>query len=451
MAFLKMKVMAAKKMTMNVVNAHAAGIDVGSRSHYVAVGQGADQVKEFSVYSRDHQLMIEWLRAHQVVTIAMESTGNYWQTLFAALQDAGFEVLLVNGRHTQNVRGKTDVKDCQWLQQLHSLGVLRGSFLPSAAVDQMRTLQRHRNWLIEQCAALSNKMQKSMRLMNIRLDIALSDILGKSGRSIIEAIVNGERDGQQLALLVNRHVKKSPQQIADALTGNWKPELLFELQDCYELYQVYEQRIARTDRELEALLKQLKPTATAPAPVLKRKRSYRNQQQFDVALLSYRYLGVSLFDIDGISHATVMSFLTEIGLDIYKFPTAKAFTHWLRLAPNNKITGSRVVSSRTPKGKHPFALVLRNAANSIGLSKTGTLKSFFARIAFKKGRAAAITATARKLAVIIWNMVSRQQCYTPITEDRYAQKIRVSVLSNIKKKLQKHNLSIPDLQAVMTS
>lgn len=451
MAFFKTKVMAAKQMTMKVVNTQAAGIDVGSRSHYVAVGQGVDQVKEFGVYNRDHELMIDWLKAHQVTTIAMESTGNYWQTLFSALQEAGFEVLLVNGRHTQNVRGKTDVKDCQWLQQLHSLGLLRGSFLPSGSIDRMRTYQRHRNWLIEQCAALSNKMQKAMRLMNIRLDIALSDILGKSGRRIIEAILNGERDGQQLACLVSGHVKKSPQQIADALTGNWKPELLFELQDCYELYKVYEQRIANVDSQLEALLKELTPMVAVPALDLKRKRSYRNQQQFDVPLLSHRYLGVNLFDIDGISHATVMSFLTEIGLDICKFPTAKAFTHWLRLAPNNKITGSRVVSSRTPRGKHAFALVLRNAANSIGLSKAGTLKSFFARIAFKKGRAAAITATARKLAVIIWNMVTKQQPYTPISEDCYADKIRTSVLSNIKKKLQKHHLSIPDLQAIMIS
>lgn len=439
------------KMTMQVVNAFAAGIDVGSRSHYVAVGQQAGQVAEFGVYSCDHQAMIDWLRAHQIVTVAMESTGNYWQTLFSSLQAAGFEVLLANGRQVKNVRGKTDVKDCQWIQKLHSLGLLRGSFLPSADIDQLRTYQRHRNWLVEQCSKLSNKMQKALRLMNVRLDIAISDIMGKSGRSIIEAIISGQRDGHYLSSLVSRNVKKSKEQIAAALTGNWKAELLFELQDCYELYQGYEQRIRKVDHELSSLLEQVRSREETPPVALTRKRAYRNQQHFDVPLLSYQYLGVNLFEIDGVSHATVMSFLTEVGLDIHKFETAKAFTNWLRLAPNNKITGSRVVSSRTPKGKHQLALALRNAANSVGMAKTGILKSFFARIAYKKGRAAAITATARKLAVIIWNMVTKQQPYQPISDSRYADKIRASVLSNIKKNLRKHNLSMNDLQLVMSS
>ena len=211
-------------ITMNVVNDHAAGIDIGSREHFVAVGQQPGDVRSFRTYHRDHAGMIAWLKGRRITTIAMESTGNYWQTLFSALQEAGFEVLLVNGRQIKNVKGKTDVKDCQWIQRLHSLGLLRGSFLPSPAIEQLRTYQRHRSSLIEQCARFSNKMQKTLRLMNVRLDIAISDVMGKSGRTIIAAILAGERDGNVLANLAHWKVKKSKDELAAALTGNWKEE-----------------------------------------------------------------------------------------------------------------------------------------------------------------------------------------------------------------------------------
>lgn len=198
-----------KKVLMNVLNPYAAGIDVGSKSYWVSIGQQENDVREFGVYSSNHQDLICWLKESGITTVAMESTGNYWQTLFSALQQAEFEVLLVHGRQIKNVKGKTDVKDCQWIQKLHSLGLLSGNFLPSNQIEQLRNYERHRSWLVEECAKMSNKMQKVLRLMNIRLDVALSDITGKSGMAIIKAILDGERSGDKLLLLVDRRVKKS--------------------------------------------------------------------------------------------------------------------------------------------------------------------------------------------------------------------------------------------------
>lgn len=437
---------------MQIINVNSAGIDVGSRSHFVAIGQNRQDVREFGVYTQDHQDLINWLGEHKITTVAMESTGNYWQTLFSALQRAGLEVLLVNGRQIKNVKGKTDVKDCQWIQRLHCLGLLTGSFLPSKEIEKLRTYQRHRNWLVEQCAKLSNKMQKALRLMNVRLDVILSDVTGKSGQRIITSILDGNHNGEQLCLLADPRVRKSKQEIAKALQGNWNEELLFELKDCYELYQVFENRIKTCDLQVESLLNEFTSQIhgqQVESP--KRKKTWKNQQKFDVSSLSSRMLGVDLFVIEGISHGSVMTFLSEVGTDIFKFRTAKQFTSWLRLAPDNRISGGKIISSRTPRGKNVLAIALRNAANTIGLMKKGTaLKHFFARIAYKKGRAAAITATARKLAVIIWNMVVHQQPYKPLDETIYDAKIKAAVIYNIKAKLKRLNISLKEIEPYMS-
>jgi transposase len=438
-----------KKALMDVFNPYAAGIDVGSKSHWVSIGQHEKDVREFGVYSSDHEELICWLQESGVTTIAMESTGNYWQTLFSALQQAGFEVLLVHGRQIKNVKGKTDVKDCQWIQKLHSLGLLSGSFLPSNKIEQLRNYERFRSWLIEECAKMSNKMQKVLRLMNIRLDVVLSDVTGKSGMAIIKAILEGERSGENLQLLFDSRVKKSKEEIAKSLQGQWDNGFLFELKNCYELYIDLQSRIADCDKEEEELFKQFEfrgKDGNAISENLPRKhKRLKNQHRFDVAAYSHAYTGVDLFAIKGIKHQTVMTFISEVGMDIFKFPTAKAFVSWLRLAPNNKTSGGKILSSRTPKGKNKLAIALRNAANTIGLMKKGALKKFFDRVAYKKGRAAAVTATARKLAVIIWNMVVRQKPYSPIDEDIYDERIRNVVIQNIKKKMTRMKLDIKDL------
>jgi len=437
-----------EKITMEVVNLYAAGIDVGSKSHHVAVGQQLNDVQEFGVYALDHEQMIQWLREREVKTIAMESTGSYWQTLFAALQNAGFEVILVNGQQTKNVKGKTDVKDSRWIQRLHSLGLLTGSFLPSEHIAQIRTYHRHRQSLLEEAAKMSNKMQKALRLMNVRLDVAISDIMGKSGIAIIEAILQGERSGKALAQLTNDRVKKPKEEISRALEGRWQEEFLYELKDCYELYQIFQTRINNCDKEIEKLLQITieKNNPDEVAPQLTKKKHRKNQPKFDLTKLSYLYTGVDLFAIEGVSYNTIMAFIAEMGTDIKKFATAKQFCNWLRLAPNNKKSGNKLISSRTPKGKHKLAQSLLHAANTIGKVKSGALTSFFKRIAFKKGREAAIVATARKIAIIIWNMITKQMPYKPMDEQLYNEKMKQNVISNIKSKMKRLNLSINDLQ-----
>jgi transposase len=252
-----------KQIKMNIVNPHAAGIDIGSRTHYVAIGQSTEDVRTFGIYTEDHQKMITWLQDHKITTIAMESTGSYWQTLFAALQSIGFEVLLVNGKQIKNVKGKTDVKDCIWIQKLHSLGLLTGSFLPSADTSNLRTLYRHRVSMVEESTKMINKMQKSLRLMNLRLDVVLNDIMGTSGRSIVEAILSGVRDGVQLASLAHYTVRTSKDELAKSLQGQWNDELLYELKDCYECYCFFETKLSQCDKKIEALINSF--TAAAPA------------------------------------------------------------------------------------------------------------------------------------------------------------------------------------------
>lgn len=437
-----------KTEKMKILNPHAAGIDIGSRSHFVGVGQANEDVQEFGVYSSDQEKMIAYLKKHKVSTIAMESTGSYWQTLFFRLQQAGFEVLLVTGQQTKNIRAKTDVKDCQWIQKLHSLGLLRSCFQPEEQTKRIRLLHRHRSSLIENSARMTNKMQKSLRMMNLRLDVVLSDITGKSGIAIIEAILKGERSGTSLAYLANNRVRKSKEQIADALQGQWSDEHLYELNDCYDLYKIIQHKIVGCDAEIEKLLKfyTQKSVNTPNRETLTVKQvKGKNQPKFDLSWLSYKYYGVDLFAIEGVSVSTVMTLIAEIGQGIGKFQTSKQFTSFLRLAPNNRVSGGKVISSRTPKGGNRFALALRNAANTIDRKKEGNLTAFFKRVAYKKGRGAAITATARKLAVIIWNMISKKEEYQPLENHVYKALIKQKTIAYINKKMKKIGIVTAEL------
>ena len=390
--------MEKKKLSLQIINLHAAGIDVGSRSHVVAVDQNKENVRSFGVYTKDHELLISHLTDHGITSVAMESTGSYWQTLFNSLQRAGFEVILVAGSQTKNVQGrKTDVIDSIWIQKLHSLGLLSGSFLLSDVLQELRTYYNHRLHLIEQIARYTLKMQKTLRLMNVRLDIAIRDITGRSGITIIEAILAGDHDPSHLASLVDIRTKRSKEEIAESLHGSWREELLFELKACLNFYKFYNQALAECDR---TILKGYNRKKTKNAP------------EFNVSKVAFQYFKTDLFAIPGISHSTVLCLITNIGTDIRKFPSAKAFACWLRLVPNNKISGGRIISSRVRSGKNHIATALRHAANSIGNQKDHDLAPFFKRIAFRKGRVAAITATARKLAIIIWNMITKNQPYS---------------------------------------
>lgn len=376
--------MAKQELSLQVENLNAAGIDVGSRSHMVAIDQIKDNVREFGVYTKDHEQLIIYLQSCNITTVAMESTGSYWQTLFNALQRAGFEVLLVGGSQTKNVKGrKTDVIDCMWIQKLHSLGLLSGSFLLSHVLQELRTYYYHRQHLIEQVASYVHKMQKSLRLMNIRLDIAIRDVVGKSGLRIVEAILAGNRDPYYLASLVDIRVKKSKQEVADSLHGWWREELLFELNACLNFYKLYEKALSECDQTIERLLIKHIPEKTSltsqEEKMLKetKKKNRKHAPGFNVSNIAYQYFGTDLFAISGVSHTTVLCLLTNIGHDLHKFPSAKSFASWLRLVPNNKISGGRIISSHTPSGKNYIATALRQAANSIGNQKDHDLTPFF--------------------------------------------------------------------------
>ena len=427
---------------MEVINPNAAGIDVGSRSHFVAVGQGTEEVREFNVYQSGLNDLVLFLKENNVKTIALESTGSYWQSLFMILQKNGFEVLLVQGNQTKNLKAKTDVKDAQWIQKLHTLGLLKGSFLPSDMTLRIRTLHRHRQGLIESASAYTNKMQKSLRLMNFRLDVVINDIVGVSGVKMIEAILDGENCGSKLAEYADKRVKRSKVEIADALQGETNSEYMYELRDCYELYKILQERIQNVDNEIEKILQIYTEDIHFDDEVLiKKQHKGKNQPKMDIQRLSKKLLNVDLFAIESISSSTVMSFLSEIGNDIYKFRTAKHFVSWLRLAPNNRVSGGKTISSKTPRGKNKFALALRNAANTIERKKDGLLVSFFRRIAYKKGRAAAITATARKLAVIIWNMIIKKTSYVPIDSHEYQELIKKNKIHYINKTIEKYKIT----------
>ena len=383
-----------------------------------------------------------FLKENNVKTIALESTGSYWQSLFMILQKNGFEVLLVQGSQTKNLKAKTDVKDAQWIQKLHTLGLLKGSFLPSDMTLRIRTLHRHRQGLIESASAYTNKMQKSLMLMNFRLDVVINDIVGVSGVKIIEAILDGENCGSKLAEYADKRVKRSKVEIADALQGETNSEYMYELRDCYELYNILQERIQNVDNEIEKILQVYTEDIHLDDEVLiKKQLKGKNQPKMDIQRLSKKLLNVDLFAIESISSSTVMSFLSEIGNDIYKFRTAKHFVSWLRLAPNNRVSGGKTISSKTPRGKNKFALALRNAANTIERKKDGLLVSFFRRIAYKKGRAAAIKATARKLAVIIWNMIIKKTSYVPIDSHEYQEIIKKNKIHYINKTIEKYQIT----------
>lgn len=437
---------------MPVLNPNACGIDVGSKLHYVATGQGSEEVKSFGVYTKDHQEMVVYLKSKGVRTIAMESTGNYWQTLFAALEKAGFEVFLVCGNQTKNVKGrKTDVQDCQWIQWLHSVGMLSNSFIPNEFISHLRIYSRQRLKYIQVQNRIINQIQRDLRAMNLRLEVALNDVTGKSGRAIIEAILSGERNPKSLAELADYRVKKSKEEIAFSLEGNWHEGYLFVLGQHYNEYIENLDRIQACENEIEKILKkslQCSEIASQDAPNHKKAlKKNKNKPLIDFQTYSFQYFGgVDLFAIEGVNQNTVLSIITEIGTDITKFRSANAFSNWLYLCPNQKKTGGKVISNHVKRGTNPLSQALKSVANVIGNLKTVThLTRFFKKIAYKKGWKEAITATAHKLAVIIYNMLTKYEPYKPFVREVNKQAERIKKLKEVERIVKEHNFRIEDV------
>jgi transposase len=442
------------KLGMDVVNFNAAGIDVGSRSHYVAIGQKLEDVKEFGVYAEDLTELCNWLLDSGVTTIAMESTGDYWQNLYTELIAFGFEVVLANGKFTKNAKGKkTDVKDCRWIQKLHTLGLLTGSFLPDMVTEQLRTYCRQRTNWIELAASSTHKMQKFLKLLNFRLDVVVKDVCGLTGMKIIEDICKGNLDPYKLAEHRHYNCKKPKEEIAKALHGNNREDYLFGLKQEFGSYKFFQRKIKACDKQIETFIKKelnrhpdKKRLKTTDKP---HKRSNKNAPQIkNLNQIAFKYFdGVDLFAIEGLSHSSILSIMSEIGPEGFrKFDTSKHFTSWLRLAPNNKISGGKTLSNRVPKGSNRLKIALRQAANAIGNLKDTHLSDFFRRVAFRKGRHSAVSATARKLAVIIWNMVTKKIAYNPPKPYLFLdQKRKMGLTKRIKKQIDKFDLKPEDL------
>jgi transposase len=416
--------MSRKKKTKKVdaapvmLHPDAAGVDIGATEIYVSVPieRDADPVRCFGTFTEDLHSLADWLQKCRVTTVAMESTGVYWIPLFQILESRGINVCLVNARHVQNVPGRrTDVCDCQWLQYLHSVGLLRASFRPAQDVCALRSLLRHRDGLVEMASAHVLHMQKALDQMNLQLHHVISDLTGLTGLAIVDAILAGERDAHKLAKLRDRRIKATPETIAKSLVGDYRSEHLFTLRQSLEAWRYYHQLITICDREIEQRL-QMFDSRIDPAahPIPPRKGSHRkprgNEPHFDLRTHVYRILGVDLTQIPGIDALTVHTLLAEIGPNLSRFRSAAAFASWLGLCPDNDKSGGKVLSVQTRKVKNRAALALRRAANGLHRSES-SLGQFYRRMRARLGGPEAITATAHKLARIIYHLLTTRQPY----------------------------------------
>jgi transposase len=403
---------------------NAAGIDVGSAVHYVAVPEerAEESVRHFGCYTTDLQALAGWLQECGVETVAMESTGVYWVPLFQILERAGLEVKLVDARHVSNVPGKeTDVDDARWLQQLHSYGLLRGCFRPPDEVAVLRSYWRQRAAHVETGARAIHLMQKALEQMNLQLHKAISDISGVTGMKILRAIVAGERDPRVLARHRDRKIKCSEAELEAALTGDWREEHLFALGQALAQYDFAHQQLAECDAQIQARLGEVASQADpASMPPYVKKKRRKNQPHFELREELYRVTGVDLCRIDGIEAMTAYTVLTESGFRIGEdFVTEKHYASWLGLCPHNRITGGKVRSRHTRKVCNRAAAALRVAAQSLERSQSA-LGAFYRRMKAKHGAPKAVTATAHKLACLIYRMLRFGMDYVDQGERAYA-------------------------------
>ena len=441
------------KQSWKVVHPHAAGIDVGASEHYVAVPPdavtaGAVTVRSFGCFTRDLDALVEWLKACGVDTVAMESTGVYWVALFQKLEAAALEVVLVNAQTLKHVPGrKTDVQDCQWIQQLHSYGLLRASFRPCDAICRLRTLVRHRANLVSSGAEHILHMQKALTQMNIQLHQVVSHLTGETGLRMLKAMLQGERDPTKLVELRDPKITRSTKaEMLKALEGDWRPELLFVLRQSLRAWEFYQEQLQACDIEILEQLKQI-PSASPPAqqapsgpdplasastrPKAKQSRK-RNDPQLDLTPELARICGIDLTQAHGLRVLSVLTIASETGTDMSQWRSAKAFSSWLGLCPANKISGGRVLNSRTRKVISRVATALRLAASGVAETQTW-LGSFYRRMRARLGPAGAITATARKIATVVYHLLKYKEPFVDRDLLRYEARVYRHKLTRIKK------------------
>ena len=432
------------------IHLHAAGIDIGAQSSWVAVppGSHATPVREFGMFTPDLQALVLFLRACGVTTVVMESTGVYWIPVYEVLDASGFEVLLVDAHHVKQVSGrKSDISDCQWLQTLHTFGLLRGAYRPADELCALRSLVRQRAMLVDQRACHIQHMQKAMTQMNLHLHHVISDVTGASGMQIMRAIVAGQRDPVALAALRDRRIRASEATIVKALTGNYRAEHVFALRQALELYDVF---TAKIDDCVTAITHQAQVIASPPphppcAPPAAGDASPRRPPRGDdhdpVASAFSHLAGVDLTTIDGISTITAITVLSEIGGNVDAWPSEHHFVSWLGLCPHPRISGGKILKRG---GKRPLgraALALRQAAQSLSHS-TSALGAFYRRLKNRIGASKAITATAHKLARIIYRMLKNGQDYVDQGQALYESKFRQRTIDSLIKRAKKLGLRL---------
>ena len=420
---------------ITLTHPNAAGIDIGSAAHFVAVPPDRDDepVREFASFTADLHRLADWLDACGVDTVAMESTGVYWIALYELLEARGFTVLLVNARHVKNVSGrKSDVLDCQWLQQLMSFGLLRGAFRPADQVCVLRSLSRQRTMLLRSQGRFVQHMQKALTQMNIQLANVISDVVGETGQKILRAIVAGERDGLALARLKNSRIRASEDEIAKSLQGSWRAEHLFALKQALDAFDFCGTQLAECDAQVQAQLQALHVREDEPAQGKKRGRA-RNAPKFDLRTQLFQMCGVDLTRIDGIDVTTALVVVSEVGADMCKFPSDKHFASWLGLCPGTKITGGKVMSSKTKRCANRAAQALRLAAAALRSSQSA-LGAYYRRLCARMDKPKAVTAAAHKLARLIYAMLSHGQEYTDRGQDYFEERYRQRVLHNLAQK-----------------
>lgn len=439
----------SKPAGLPIIHDRAAGIDIGSRFHVVAVTPDLfdEPVQTFQAFTDDIRRMAAWLVSLGIRTVAMESTGVYWIPVYEVLQEHGLEVIVANAREARTVPGrKSDVNDAQWIQRLHSCGLLRASFQPARNIAALRAYLRLRERHLDYAAAHIQHMQKALTLMNLQLQHVVSDITGVSGMKIIRAIVAGQRDAGTLALMKDVRCKASRATIESALIGNYHDEHLFALAQALALYDFYQQRIAECDVQIERVLLMLNTGTEAPVPPLPKARHRTVQPNaiaFDVRPLLYQLTGVDLTQIHGIGPYLALRLVSECGTDLGKWPTAKHFTSWLTLAPGCKISGGKVLSSHTRKTNNRITAHLRLAAVTVGRTSTA-LGAYYRRLAARIGKAKAVTATARKIAVLFYNAMRFGTPYLDPGEAQYEQQYRERVIKQLHRRAAEFGFTLQE-------
>lgn len=420
------------------INVMAAGVDVGSKSHFVAIPEGCDtvSVREFKSFTTDLFELANWLKKCGIETVAMESTGVYWIPLYELLESQGFDVRLVDARKVKNVSGrKTDVLDCQWLQQLHTYGLLSGAFRPDEQTCALRAYLRQRSMLIQQAAGHIQHMQKALSLMNLQLHNVLSDITGETGMKIIRAIVAGERNPKLLAAHRNRGCKNSVEVIEKSLTGHYRNEHIFALSQALELYDTYRDKVVACDHEIKKQLSVfgdgVAEKSEAKSTTSRKTKSHcKNALSFDVTSHLIRITGIDLTAVPGIEASSALKIVSEIGLDLSRWKSSKQFASWLGLCPGNKVSGGKRLSGKSKRTANYAASTLRLAASTLHRSQSA-LGAFFRRLKARLGAPKATTAAAHKLAIIIFNMLKKGTEYVETGQDYYETQYRDRIIKNL--------------------